>query len=167
MKRSSFATLAWSGLVLAVALAFSLALASCGGDDPVPDDALTGAWTRESSGYSLTYSFANNKDFVYLRSGENSSKGTYVINGENLTMTITDLYINDDTAAQTELPVGWMPADVLIQLLAENDGIGDYTLEEALAFLVNEFTFEIEGNTLTLDEAGLISYLGGGVFTRQ
>lgn len=148
--------------MLAVVLALGLAFVGCendttGGGRGSVNSALNGSWRANRADDDQVIRF-NNGSFSFIGDGVESQRGSYTTSGGAITITMTELYMDADTAYQLNTSPGWKSMNQYLTLYtafidqlpisqAEKD---QYIAEMEASFAPMQYSYSINGNTLTV-----------------
>ena len=149
----------FSLIILALVLAFGLALASCdnGTAGGGTDSALNGRWLLFTNGnihryYSFTFS---NGEYTFRLNGEEGTgyRGMYTTSGNNLTLTTTAFYADSVMAYVTGTTMGWKDKSQLTEIWRQQ-GYSDAEIDRIFigeGFSGTKCTYSISDDFLRVD----------------
>ena len=142
--------------MLALALVVGLALVGC--KNEADDSPLNGTWVRGN--FELTLDNGN-----FTMGGDVTYRGRYTDNGNDLVLTITDMYFDAAMAAEWGTSVGWKNKNELTEL-AKQMGMTDAEIDAEFnrVFSPQTCPYTLDGDTLTIT-----GFMGTSsmTFTRQ
>jgi uncharacterized lipoprotein NlpE involved in copper resistance len=146
--------------MLALALVVGLVLVGC--KNEADDSPLNGTWVNNDFGNNFELTLDNGN---FTMSGDGTFKGKYTNNGNDLVLTITDMYFDAEMAAQLDTSAGWKNKSQLTEL-AKQMGMTDAEIDAEINRLFSPQTcpYTLDGDTLTI--TGLFGN-SSMTFTRQ
>jgi len=141
-----------------LALALALALAGCdsgsgggGGGGNITNNPLNGAWIYVGDG-DIVCTVTNSSVFVRNNEHADEYRGTCGVSGNRITLTLTEVYFNQERAYDYNTTVGWKTFSQVVQILNNYPDFGN----------VNEFvrmcnfsgTYTLESGVLTIYNLG-------------
>ena len=133
--------------MLALALVLGLAFMGCK-TEAEEDDPLNGTYVGGNASLVL-----NNGKWTAKENGIDAQRGTYTASDGTITLTLTDQYIDSETASQFNTTAGWKNRSQITAILTEA-GWTEAQINEGFAPITGTYS----GNTITV---------GGNVLTRQ
>jgi len=149
--------------IIATAMIIGLSMVACssndsdeGGSEVSTISSLNGKWSNPEDEEELTL---NNGNFEVSFEGTKAMKGTYTTNGNNITITITNVW--GDLLGIPGLDSKWYSKDELGDFFADLGLPTDFINENLDGiFISSTATYSISGNTLTItdEEEGPTTY---------